>query len=285
MTAEHVADFDPSRPFTRAAGIAAGLAKSLRTTAYRTLFHGIYVSATSEVTPLLRAEAALLPFAPRAWASHATAGRIHRVPVTLDPDEHVTVLDPKERRSRNGVICHLAQKGLIVTIDGVRVSAPAQCFVELATTLPLVELVVVGDDLVRRGKVSLEALRKHCADATGPGAQSARKAVAYVRERVDSARETRLRMLLVLAGLPEPEINVLAGDGVAFRKYDLSYRRSKTIVEYDGGGSTPSASNNGSLTWTDARRSTTTGGASSSSSRRASTSHPAPLWLGSTASC
>jgi hypothetical protein len=57
-----------------------------------------------------------------------------------------------------------------------------------------------------------------------------------VRERVDSAMETRSRMLLVLAGLPEPEVNptILADDGFTVRKYDLCYWRSRTLIEYDG---------------------------------------------------
>lgn len=48
--------------------------------------------------------------------------------------------------------------------------------------------------------------------------------------------ETRLRMLLVLAGLPEPEINVVVrdADGEPLRRYDLTFREARTIVEYDG---------------------------------------------------
>ncbi|MEP9385017.1 DUF559 domain-containing protein [Nocardioides cheoyonin] len=234
MAADPVPDLDPTRPFTRAAGIKAGLGKALRTSAYRRILHGVYVSAATEVTPLLQAQAALLPFGARAWASHATAARVHGLPVPPLPADHVTVLDEKNRRNRDGIVCHLARNGLVVRIGGVAVAAPAQCFLELATLLPLVELVVVGDHMVRKGMVGLEELRAFCAKAAGPGAALARTAVGYVRERVDSPMETRLRMLIVLAGLPEPEVNALVGDGLAFRKYDLSYRRSRTIVEYDG---------------------------------------------------
>jgi hypothetical protein len=57
-----------------------------------------------------------------------------------------------------------------------------------------------------------------------------------VRERVDSPMESRLRMLLVLAGLPEPKVNLLVGDGdgVVKRKYDLCWPEVRLIVEYDG---------------------------------------------------
>lgn len=236
MTAAEPQDsaLDTTRPFTRADALVAGLGKQLRTSAYRQLFHGIYVADTVELTPLLRAEAALLPFGRRAWASHATAARVLKTPIPVLPEEHVTVLDAKRRRSRRDIVCHHAGDGRIVVVGGVRISAPAQLFVELATLLTLVDLVVAGDHLVRTTALTVDELQAFCADATGPGAARARTAARHVRARVDSPMETRLRLLIVLAGLPEPEVNILVGDGLEFRKYDLSYRRSKTIVEYDG---------------------------------------------------
>jgi hypothetical protein len=40
----------------------------------------------------------------------------------------------------------------------------------------------------------------------------------------------------VLAGLPEPEVNLIIRDelGAPIRRYDLLYRGSRTAVEYDG---------------------------------------------------
>jgi hypothetical protein len=48
--------------------------------------------------------------------------------------------------------------------------------------------------------------------------------------------ESRLRMLLVLAGLPEPEVNhkIRDGSGNVCRRFDLSYPAVRLIVEYDG---------------------------------------------------
>ena len=48
------------------------------------------------------------------------------------------------------------------------------------------------------------------------------RAAALVRERVDSPRESRLRLCLVLAGLPEPEVNpVVTVDGRRVGRVDL----------------------------------------------------------------
>jgi hypothetical protein len=226
--------FDPARPFTRAAAAAQGNISDLRTSAYKRLLHGIYVASTVEVTASLVAEAALLPFGGKAWASHATAARVMGLPIPALPGEHVTVVERRRRRNRRDVTCHLSRKGLVKVVSGARVSAPQQVFVELATQLTLVDLVIVGDHMVRKGLVGLEKLRRFSADASGPGAALARIAAGYVRSGVDSPMETRLRLLIVLAGLPEPEVNLLVGDEVERRKYDLSYRRSRTILEYDG---------------------------------------------------
>jgi hypothetical protein len=48
--------------------------------------------------------------------------------------------------------------------------------------------------------------------------------------------ETRLRMLIVLAGLPEPKVNhkVYYADGRLRYRFDLSYPNLKIVVEYDG---------------------------------------------------
>ncbi|MGH4000025.1 MAG: hypothetical protein ACRDTJ_21480, partial [Pseudonocardiaceae bacterium] len=226
--------FDPTRPFTRAAAAAQGNIRDLRTPSYQRLLHGIYVAATVEMTPALIAEAALLPFGEKAWASHATAARVRGLPIPALPGEHVTVVERRRRRSRKDVTCHLSRRGWVNEVSGVRVSAPQQVFVELATQLTLVDLVIVGDHMVRKGLVELETLRKFCAESSGPGVALARTAAGYVRTGVDSPMETRLRLLIVLAGLPEPEVNLLVGDEVERRKYDLSYRRSRTILEYDG---------------------------------------------------
>jgi hypothetical protein len=157
------------------------------------------------------------------------------VPIPALPEEHVTVLRKAERRSRPGIRCHYAPAAEVYRTSNLRVSGPTQLFVELATQLPLVDLVVVGDRLVRDGRVTLRELGTFCQQAKGPGATHAREAAAYVREGVDSPMETRLRLLLVLAGLPEPQVNRYVGEsGVAWRKYDLCWPEAKLIAEYDG---------------------------------------------------
>ena len=240
MGAARETTLDVRRPFLRSDALTAGLTdKQLRTARFHRIHVGVYVASEVALTPEVRAAAALLPFADGTYASHATAARVWRLPVPTLPEEHVTVPTAADRRRRSDLRCHVApaaSEPLVATVGTLRVSAAEQVFVELAEQLALVDLVVVGDHLVRHGHVRLDRLRAFVAGWRGPRAAQARAAVAFVRERVDSPMETRLRMLIVLAGLPEPRVNITYGedDGLTFRRYDLSWPEVRVIVEYDG---------------------------------------------------
>jgi hypothetical protein len=230
--------FDPRRPFTSREALAAGLTrKDLQSASFRRLLLGVYVDATVPATPALQAAAVLCLLPPTAWVSHATAARLLGVPLPALPDEHACVREAAQRLRRRGVHCHVGRKGArLVLVDGVRASAPAQVFVELGEQLTLVDLVIAGDWMVRQKLVSLDRLRAFCRSASGAGAAAARRAVGHVRERVDSPMETRLRMLIVLAGIPEPVVNreIPGVGGRGARRYDLSWPGVRVIVEYDG---------------------------------------------------
>lgn len=68
------------------------------------------------------------------------------------------------------------------------------------------------------------------------GVRRSRANAGRVRERVRSFRETDLRLVLVLAGLPEPETNVDLHDalGTHLGCGDLVWRRWRIVAEYDG---------------------------------------------------
>ena len=95
---------------------------------------------------------------------------------------------------------------------------------------------VVGEALVRLGKATPESLVAACEGSDARYAAAALRAARYVRAEVDSPMETRLRMLIVLAGLPEPEVNVVVrkDGGEWSRRFDLCYPQLKLIIEYDG---------------------------------------------------
>jgi hypothetical protein len=228
---------DTRRPFTRKAALSSGLTpKQLRGRRFRRLLRGVFVEASVPRWDEERIDAALMLHDPTAVASHCSAARLLGVPVPTCPDEHVTVLDARHRRRREGVICHLDPAVEVTTRHGRRVVAARVLFLQLAAHVNFVDLVVIGDHLVRRRLATPESLRELAARTPGAAGRRARAAAKLVRSGVDSPMETRLRLLLVLAGIPEPQVNLTLRDvdGEPVRRFDLSWPDVKVVVEYDG---------------------------------------------------
>ena len=206
----------------------------LRSKRYRRLFRGVYISASAAVTPLVMAEAALLVAGTGAVASHHSAARIWGAAVPEDGLVHVTC----DRRIRvKGLKSHLGKvRQGATTARGVPVTTPESTFVDLSDELGLVDLVVAGDSLVRSNRVTPGQLVEAAAAYGGRARRLARRAAELVRADVDSPMETRLRMLLVLAGLPEPSVNhvVRWADGRVRYRFDLCFADRRLVFEYDG---------------------------------------------------
>ena len=63
-----------------------------------------------------------------------------------------------------------------------------------------------------------------------------RAALAWARVGADSPMETLLRLLIAMAGFPEPRLNqrLLAPDGCPLGQPDMLFEEQRIIVEYDG---------------------------------------------------
>ena len=64
----------------------------------------------------------------------------------------------------------------------------------------------------------------------------ARQATGLVRAGVDSPPETRLRLLIAMAGLPEPTVDhrAYSEHGRLLYRFDLAVEHVKLAIEYDG---------------------------------------------------
>ena len=195
----------------------------------------MYIDRETEVTPLVRARAALLTAPPTAFISHYSAANLWGGVVPHHPDVHVTY--PGVRAQAAGIFAHRRKSSQVVTVRfGLRVTSPLQTFLDMSHVLDLVDLVVLGDSLVRRQRFTVDELARFVAGARGPYTRLARRAASFVRAGVDSAMETRLRLLMVLAGLPEPTVDhrVFDAEGNLLRRFDLSYPGHALVIEYDG---------------------------------------------------
>ncbi|WP_343989167.1 hypothetical protein [Terrabacter terrae] len=90
---------------------------------------------------------------------------------------------------------------------GIPLTTPTSTFLDLSDELGLAEPVVLGDSLVRAGHATPQRLVAAASGYRGKARRHARRAAALVRADVDPPMETRARLLMVLAGLPEPVVN------------------------------------------------------------------------------
>lgn len=220
-------------PFTRAQAKAAGITPNqLRGPRFVLLFRGVYAHRTDAHDWVVRARAALLIHPSGAALAGPSAARMLGVPTPEHSEIHVCVSRAADRRSRPGLTSLVDGRPRGISwVGGTPVITGTALFLHLAAASDLIDLVIAGDAMVRLGLVTLEGLRGVCARAHGRGAARARRAAALVRERVDSPMETRLRLLLVFAGFPEPMVNpTIAGRYRA----DLCWPELRFVLEYDG---------------------------------------------------
>jgi hypothetical protein len=217
---------------------------------------GVYlerrVAEQLDARGLLRQRAhGLLRDVPGSWLSHTSVATLWGLPLHTPDDDaiHLSVLNtnPNPPR-RQGVIGHKAAAASdeLLTIEGLHMSAPHRMWFECAAVLSANALVVLGDSLVRRPRpryegrsaphTTLEALsamiRRH---PRTPGRARARTAYELIRVGADSAQETLLRLAILRAGLPEPELQIPADPRLARSPCaDLGYRRWRIAIQYDG---------------------------------------------------
>jgi len=231
--------------FTLADARAAGLSpKRTRANDLEIPFRGVRAVAGPENELIRRARAYAARMPAGHFFSHATAAQILGIPLprrdTLDVVLHVSAAAPERAPRVTGVIGHTVSfRPELWIADGLTVSSPVTTWCDLAITLDLDDLIAVGDYLLGslNPPATLTELRNAVTDRFGNrGTQRLKEALAWVRPRVESRQETRLRLLILRAGFPEPETNVYLPLRTGRKRVrgDLVYLRYRVLVEYDG---------------------------------------------------
>jgi very-short-patch-repair endonuclease len=109
---------------------------------------------------------------------------------------------------------------------------------DLGSRPPLIEAVVAVDMALHDGLVGRPDLQQWAADHTGSKRiRQFRSVIELAEPLTESPMETRMRMTLVLNGLPRPQAQVPLHDaqGRFLGRADLYYPSQRLILEYDGG--------------------------------------------------
>jgi very-short-patch-repair endonuclease len=227
-------------PFTLVEARQAGLTRRhLQGASWRRVGSSLYVWAPLADKPALLLEAVHRRLPVAAVFSGQTAAWLHGLDLPpCDPVE-VTISESCGISARAGMVVRRAELAEedVVERRGMRATSAVRMLADLSHRLPLVEAVVAMDMALHREAVHLGHLHAYLA------AHPRRKGVARLRQVIElaepaseSAMETRLRLLLVLAGLPRPEAQVPLHDerGHFLGRPDLYYRAHRLALEYDG---------------------------------------------------
>lgn len=212
---------------------------ALRSSAWRRLYRGIYADAALPDSYGLRITGAALLVPAEAVYSGRTAAHLHGAVELVDPGAVVEVSVPTGVRFGPVAGLRVRQVGLppseVTTIGGRRCSTGLRTAMDIARVEPLPEAVAALDVLVARGVVGIGELTEHAGAGQGRGAARARRATQLVNPLAESQPESRLRVVLALAGLhavPQHSVRDRAGDFVA--RVDLAFPEHRVALEYDG---------------------------------------------------
>ena len=222
--------------------VASGILTSerLRSTAWRRLYRGIYADACLPDSHGVRiAGAALLVPSSAAFAGRSAA-YLFGAKTLVHAETPVEVVVPAV--ARFGPVAGLRIRVAPLGGDEVRTVGRHLCTVPLRTALDIARLeavpesVVALDVMLARGLVRASDLAEAVSVLPpGRGTRRARTAVELSDGRAESPPESRLRVLLRLAGLtPQPQYVVRDSGGLRIARVDLAFPEQRVAVEYDG---------------------------------------------------
>ena len=159
----------------------------------------------------------------------------------LDPTQPVEIVVPPGSgiRSRAGLSVRRCEipPAEVVTIRGLPATALPRTLAGLCLLRPAVEALVAIDMAFRSGLTDAAALCRYAEAAKGRAGAGRLRSLAVLAAPAESPMETRLRWLLLEAGLPRPEVQAILRDDKAqfVGRADLYYPAARMVLEFDGG--------------------------------------------------
>jgi very-short-patch-repair endonuclease len=227
-------------PFTLDEARRQGLARwRLKGKAWCRIGPGTYIHSGVPETPLVQIEAASRRVHSEGAFSGLTAAWLHGLDVEPCNPIEFTVPHGVGISSRAGMKlrrCDLPADDVVI-VSGFRATSVLRVLRDVCLGSSLTEAVVMVDMALHAGLASLDALHATVNKASGKqGVQLLRRAARHAEPKSESQMETRLRMTIVLGGLPRPEaqVTIRAAFGATIGRVDLYYPAQRLGIEYDG---------------------------------------------------
>jgi hypothetical protein len=204
---------------------------------YRLIYRNVYLSKQATLTALTRARGAWL------WSGgDATLTGLSAAAVL--GTKWLDVGEPAElcrlnRHAPSGIIVHSYDLGApeIHTVSGIRITTPERTAFDIGRSSPPNRSIPILDALANATNFKVpDVLALADAKPGSRGIRRLRSVLKLVDGGAESPQESRVRLLLVGAGLPPPETQIQFTDefGIARIRVDMGRRNWRVAVEYDG---------------------------------------------------
>ncbi|MFC4948284.1 endonuclease domain-containing protein [Pseudonocardia sp. GCM10023141] len=229
--------------FRGSLAVASGLVTwdVLRGPRYVRQFPDVYVARTDEQARLdLRSHAAYRLVEGRGVLSGYSAAEVLGVSCAAEGAPAEVTVPGGGQRAHPGLLVRRNElaPGEIRQIGSLRTTTALRTAFDLALQPDLTEAVVAVDALADKGRFSPDLLLHfavHCPRTRNKSRLAT--VLAHASPYAGSPMESRLRMLLVLAGLPRPRVQWMVQDEHARTAIwlDLAYPEQRVGIEYEGG--------------------------------------------------
>jgi hypothetical protein len=173
-----------------------------------------------------------------AVVSHASAAVLHGLPVWSKAIDrvHVTRNGSGGGKRRSLVQVHASPLGEddVTSIGGIPATSLARTVLDLCRTLPFEQAVAAGDHALRLGLLATALEEALALLVAWPGMRQARRAIAFLDARSESAGESvsRVRIHEAVLPTPVPQREIYGPDGRLVAR--LCWEEQRTVGEFDG---------------------------------------------------
>jgi hypothetical protein len=204
---------------------------------YVAVHKDVYMPRDAALTAMLRAKACWLRSRRRGILAGYSASALHGAK-WIDPTLPAAIIDTN-RHTVAGVQTWEERIDIdeIEILGDMRVTTPARTALDLARRLPLGVAVAAVDALTQATDLKMADIELLVDRYSGRrGVRAARAALALVDGGAQSPKETWLRLLLMRAGFPRPQTQIVVRNEWGWREayLDMGWEDVKVAVEYDG---------------------------------------------------
>ncbi|KAA1252017.1 hypothetical protein F0Q45_01305 [Mycobacterium simiae] len=226
-------------PFRGSEALAAGALTPYELRSRHVALHkDVYVSRDAELTAQLRARALWLRSRRRGVLAGYSASALHGAK-WIDADLPAAIIDTNRRPVPGAQVWEeRIESDEICVIDGMRVTTPQRTALDLTRRFPLDPAVAAVDALMQATELKAADIELLVERYRGRrGMKAARAALDLVDGGAQSPKETWLRLLLIRAGFPRPQTQIVLRNqwGWSDAVLDMGWIDVKVAAEYDGG--------------------------------------------------